>query len=261
MTHDSGRPLIGVFILAYNVERQIEGVLTSIPRDVYERLSCILVIDNQSRDDTVAVASRALRKHQLSKVKILRNCRNYGYGGSHKVAFHHLKALGMDYALLLHGDGQGDPEALRQLIQGCDENNFDFVIGSRFLDPALLDRKYSRLRVWGNQALILLQQGLSGTRVTDPGSGEMAYRLGYLDDMPYFGLTDLFHFTPQLLLCATRRGFRFREFPLRWKETEVSSVNIWAHGWQMLKMLLGYRFRGLPVDTKKSPADYPTEVL
>lgn len=257
------KPKIGIFILCYRVESKIYDVLSSIPTDVYERTDIIAVIDNDSSDQTIARAKQAVLDHRLSKVRILKNNRNYGYGGSHKVAFDFLKQCGMDYGILLHGDGQGDLQALRELIRHCDEDQYQFVIGSRFMETKRLDQRYSKLRVFANFFFVGLQAVISGNRITDPGSGEVAYDLRFLaqSKIPYHQLTDQFHFTPQLLLYCSKMPIRFKEFPLHWGEVEISSVNIWEHGWNMLKMLLEYRLRGIELTQAKSAKDYESRVV
>lgn len=245
---------LGLFILAYQVETKIHGVLAELPRDVYEALDDIVVIDNHSTDSTLARARAAVAELGLSKVRVISNPQNLGYGGSHKVAFDTLRASGMDYAILFHGDGQGDAGALRQAISLCRDGQWDFVIGSRFVDPSRLSRSYSLSRKLGNRFFISLQRLVSGMRITDPGSGEIAYSLRFLERVPYHRLTNSFHFTPQLLLYCGQWPFRFIEFPVSWGEAEVSSVNVWRHGWKMLKMLLGYRLRGLSALTREADA-------
>jgi len=252
---------IGIFILCYNVEKSISKVLLTIPPAVYEAADVIIMIDNQSSDRTIEAAKEAISEKHLTKIKILKNIRNFGYGGSHKVAFDYLISKKMDYAVLLHGDGQGDQEVLAQLINCARESAYDFVIGSRFLNPDKLDPKYSRLRVLANYFFVGLQRVLTGQNITDPGSGEMAYSLKFLKTVPYHQLTDAFHFTPQLLLYCSRRPIKFKEFPLRWGESETSSVNIWKHGWNLLKMLVAYRIKGVPLAPHQTADLYPTQVV
>lgn len=239
------RVRIGMFVLCYDVESCVRETLLSIPRPVYDRLDTILVIDNHSHDRTVEIVKATIAEAGLSKLTVIENERNYGYGGSHKIAFDVLRETGMDYAVLVHGDGQGDPEALHELVQYCEENRYDFIIGSRFLGTARLADRYPLLRRLGNHVLVCLQAWISGMNISDPGSGEVAYSLPFLAGVPYHRLTDQFHFTPQLLLFCSRMPMTCKEFPIRWGEVRVSSVNMWRHGWNMLRMLLAYRLKGI----------------
>ena len=238
-----GRVRIGLFILCYNIETQIRGTLRAIPPAVYDRADAVLLIDNHSTDRTVAVSREAIGKFGLTKIEVIENPRNLGYGGSHKVAFDALIRAGMDYALLYHGDGQGDPEALAQLIQWCEKRRYDFIIGSRFLSPGGLSAEYPWSRRLANLVLVSLQSWVSGMRITDPGSGQVAYSLQLLRSVPYHDLTDEFHFTPQLLLWCSRRPVVCKEIPVAWGSVLVSSVNVWRHGWSMLRLLAGHRLK------------------
>lgn len=217
----------------------------TLPESVINSVDEIIVIDNGSDDDTAVWAERAIQKRCDPKFALLRNPRNYGYGGSHKVAFDYFLSRRMDYAILYHGDGQGDSEALKELIRMAQENRWDFVIGSRFKDIARLSGRYSLGRRWGNLFFVWLQKIVSGLNITDPGSGEVAYSLNFIKrHIPYRQLTDSFHFTPQLLLHASRRKVSITEIPISWGEVETSSANIYRHAWNMLKMLVRFRLSG-----------------
>src|SRR3989338_6460110 len=125
--------MIGIFILCYRVGHRIFDVVSQLPEDIVDSVDEVVVIDNCSSDDTASWARKAVRQRG-GKFSLLENHHNYGYGGSHKVAFDYFTQKGMHYAILFHGDWQGDIDALRALISKAREGQWDFVIGSRFKD-------------------------------------------------------------------------------------------------------------------------------
>ena len=248
----------GIFVTAYNVEKQIvRKVLSKIPTSVVTGVERVVVVDNCSQDETVERVC-AFRKDTDSgdKFLILRNRQNYGYGGSHKVAFRYFLENGYDYAILLHGDGQGDPAYLEKFLAMIEEQRYDFIIGSRFMKGSDLSG-YSRIRTTANYFFVFLQKIVSGLTVTDPGSGYIAYNLNVIRSLPYERLTDYFCFDPCLFLMVSKRKPRICEFPINWGEVETSNVNIFEYGLKLLLVLLRYRFAGLPLqDARKDDYEY-----
>jgi glycosyltransferase involved in cell wall biosynthesis len=96
-----------VFIPCYNCERQIGRVLEQF-RDVPPRtFEEILVLDNQSRDGTIRVATEGLSAINGCRAIVARNRENYNLGGSHKATFAYARTQGFTHVIVLHGDDQG----------------------------------------------------------------------------------------------------------------------------------------------------------
>ena len=76
-----------LFIPAYNCEDQIKRVLGQLDPAVMAFISKVIVVNNQSTDDTEAAVLDYIHAHANLPITLLRNRENYGLGGSHKVAF------------------------------------------------------------------------------------------------------------------------------------------------------------------------------
>ena len=48
-----------------------------------------------------------------SKVTVLYNPKNQGYGGNQKIGYHYAVKMNFDAVIMLHGDGQYPPELIR----------------------------------------------------------------------------------------------------------------------------------------------------
>jgi glycosyltransferase involved in cell wall biosynthesis len=235
---------IGVFVTSYNVEKYIVGqVLSRIPESVFQKVTGLIVVDNCSTDKTLEEVERFRHSSKWGeKVKILKNHNNYGYGGSHKVAFDYFLKHDFDYCILLHGDGQGDPHYLLQFISEIEAKKPDIVIGSRFMKES--DRSdYSLLRTVVNFFFIYLQGFISGLKISDPGSGFLAYNLKSISTLPYKDITSYFSYDPCLFLLISRfkKDAKIIEFPISWGEVESSSVNIIEYGCRLLWTLIKFR--------------------
>lgn len=244
---------IAVFITCYNVEAQIvEKVLARIPAQAAAVIDELVVIDNCSRDQTVQRVLHFRDQHpELGrKIKIITNAKNYGYGGSHKVAFRYLHSKDFDWGILLHGDGQGSPEDLPRFIEQIQTTKHDFVIGSRFLDMSL-SQNYSFLRKVANKFFVYLQRVVSGVFISDPGSGYIAYNMNFLKRVPYWQLPSYAYYDPCLFLYVSRMKARIYEFPIVWGEVETSSINMWEYGMRLFWVLLRFRVRGLAMENSQ----------
>ena len=80
-----------IFIVAYNHENFITKVLERLPQSLQKEDYEILIIDDASIDKTFELANKWSNKNNTVNIKILKNIKNYGYGGNQK--------LGMKYAI------------------------------------------------------------------------------------------------------------------------------------------------------------------
>ena len=97
-----------VFIPAYNCEKQVTRVLSQLlDKRIAPWVGECIVVNNRSTDGTEAAVQDWMARHPDAPVRLLRNDRNYGLGGSHKVAFGYAAAHGYAHLVVLHGDDQG----------------------------------------------------------------------------------------------------------------------------------------------------------
>ncbi|HBQ4537127.1 TPA: glycosyltransferase, partial [Escherichia coli] len=126
-----------LFIPAYNCEKQIPRVLNQC-LNINEIINEIIVVDNQSTDNTLIAASEEAKNIE-TPVTIVRNNDNYGLGGSHKVAFQYALDNKFDYIIVLHGDDQGTLSDLLPLITEGKHRDKDCLLGARFMPKSKLE--------------------------------------------------------------------------------------------------------------------------
>src|SRR5438270_696868 len=126
-----GKRRVLVFIVAYNAERTLEGVIRRIPASLAAHDTHILVIDDSSRDRTFERA-RALEDAPFPMTALC-NPINQGYGGNQKIGFHYALKEKFDAVALVHGDGQYAPECLPDLFAPVLAGAADAVFGSRMM--------------------------------------------------------------------------------------------------------------------------------
>jgi GT2 family glycosyltransferase len=105
----TARPLLSVIVLSYNTRDLTLACLRSLASSDLGSGIEIIVVDNQSVDDTV-LAVRA----EFSGVQVIVNDRNLGYAAGNNVG---LAAAAGAYLMLLNSDTVVAPGALRALVE------------------------------------------------------------------------------------------------------------------------------------------------
>lgn len=183
-----------VFIPAYNCEKQVPRVLSQLlDARVAPWVGECIVVNNRSTDGTEEAVQDWRRRHPDAPVRLLRNDKNYGLGGSHKVAFGYAVAHGYDHLVVLHGDDQGAIADLLPILQDGTYKKYDCCLGSRFMKGSRI-QGYSTLRVVGNHGFNALFTLVARRRITDLGSGLNLYDVASLKNGYYKKFPDTLYF-------------------------------------------------------------------
>jgi glycosyltransferase involved in cell wall biosynthesis len=238
---------VGIFIVTFNAEPFIDGVLQRIPEELRDHFAEIYIIDDSSTDDTVRVAVDAGRRLTYSNLQVLRTPFNRGYGGNQKVGYLHAIKRGLDFVILLHGDGQYPPEYLPHILLALSNGDVDAVIASRMMHRLDALRGHMPLYKWiGNQVLTAVQNFLLGSQLSEFHSGYRAYRVEFLKSVRFQLNSNDFHFDTEVLiqLIATKR--RIAEIPVpTFYGNEISHVNGFEYAFNCLKAVVKYHLTQL----------------
>ena len=230
-----------IFIPMYNCEKQIGRVLERIAQiDNYKDIfSEIIVVDNQSKDNSIECAKRTIETLQMP-ARILKNRENRSLGGSHKTAFLYAIEHGFDYVVVLHGDDQGDIHDIVPFILNGMYRKYDSFLGSRFDKKSTLVN-YSRFRIFGNHVFNLIVSALIRKRITDLGSGLNMYKTDYLKSKFYLPFSNNLTFNVYLLLYGVYVKSHFAFFPLTWREADqVSNAKLFSQSKEILGLAMKY---------------------
>lgn len=251
---------VGLFLPCYNVENYLAEVLRSIPPSALEKLSSIVIVDNQSTDKTIEVALSTVQELQLKNVFILKNRQNYLLGGSTVVALRHAQEMGLDYLICMHSDGQAQGKEILKFISIMESAEYDFILGSRFLKDSQVE-DYSKLRYFFNMFFVYIQQFLIGQKVYDLAA-YVAFNVKTVSQVPFDRLVTDMGYPVYLILNSKyflKRSLKIFEFPVHWGKVEVSSINPWLYGLGHLYQLICLWLKG-PKLMAQAPA-LPTDLL
>jgi glycosyltransferase involved in cell wall biosynthesis len=195
-----------VVMPAWNAARTLGATVSAIPRDIVDE---ILLVDDRSTDETLAIA------RQLG-VHVVWHPHNVGYGGNQKTCYLEALQRGAEIVVMLHPDGQYEPELIPKLIAPIEAGEADLVLGSRMKERGSARAAgmpmYKRI---ANRILTTIENRVLSTRLTDLHTGYRAYGQDLLLGVPFLRNAIDFSFDSELLMQASHFGFRIAEVPAR----------------------------------------------
>lgn len=218
---------IGIFIISYNGGDFLTQTLARIPKDIYEDVEEVFVIDDCSKDGSYEKALRYKEEHNIEKLTVHKNSTNQGYGGNQKAGYQYAIDRGFDYVVLLHGDGQYAPEVLGDLLEPLRSGKADAVFGSRMSEGfSALKGGMPYYKFFGNKILTKIQNVLSGLNLSEYHSGYRLYSVNALSEIPFHSFVNTWHFDTQILLSLGERDKRIVEKPIpTYYGDEICHVN------------------------------------
>jgi glycosyltransferase involved in cell wall biosynthesis len=235
-----------IFVVSYNHEAFIKTVLGRIPDTVWENPHYdleVLIIDDQSKDQTFHRAMDYAEMYPQRKIKVLYSPVNQGYGGNQKLGYHYAIQQGFDAVVLLHGDGQYAPELLDDMVRPILKGDADVVFGSRMINRMNALKGRMPLYKWvGNQVLTFLQNKMLNSHLAEFHSGYRAYSTSALKRVPFQFNSNYFDFDTDIIIQMLGTGQRILEIPIpTYYGDEISYVNGWRYGLLILLTTLRSR--------------------
>lgn len=230
---------IVVIMPAYNAGKTIQRVFARIPDEAKQRIRHYVVVDDGSKDDTVAAAERL--QQDWDTLELIRHPENRGYGGAEKTLLDRARALNADVAILLHSDGQYSPEKIPDLLAPFDEDTADIVQGSRMLGGNALGTMPFYKYV-ANKCLTAIENAAFGLGLAEYHSGYMLYSRKAMETIPYRELSGSFDFDLEMLVLARVKGLRVRDLPIPTiYADEKSHLNPITYGFDVLRVVRDYK--------------------
>jgi glycosyltransferase involved in cell wall biosynthesis len=202
---------------ARNAARTLERTVGAIPAGWVDD---IILVDDKSTDDTLQVAREL-------PLRVIWHPHNVGYGGNQKTCYLEALQSGADVVVMLHPDGQYEPELIPHLVEPILAGDADLVLGSRLAEPGMaLAGGMPRYKYVANRALTAVENRILGTRLSELHTGYRAYSRQLLLTVPFLRNSLDFSFDSELLMQAVHFGFRVVEVPARTRYfNDASSIS------------------------------------
>jgi glycosyltransferase involved in cell wall biosynthesis len=211
-----GGSKIVIVMPAYNAGKTLASTVAEIDRSVVDE---IILVDDSSRDNTVSEAERL-------GLKFIRHEKNLGYGGNQKTCYRAALESQADIVIMVHPDYQYTPKLVPAMAHMINSGLFDIILGSRILGGTALKGGMPVYKYFSNRALTLVQNLLTGMKLSEFHTGYRAFHRRVLENLPLHLNSNNFIFDNQILMQAQLAGFRIGELtcPTKYFE-EASSIN------------------------------------
>jgi glycosyltransferase involved in cell wall biosynthesis len=211
----AGRRVV-VVMPALNAARTLVSTVSAIPPGWVDEM---ILVDDGSTDETIELA----RRHG---VDVIWHPPSVGYGGNQKTCYLEALQRDADVVIMLHPDGQYEPQLIPDLIAPILAGEADLVLGSRMLEPGQARAAgmplYKRV---ANRFLTSVENRVMGTGLSDLHTGYRAYSKELLLGIPFLRNSLDFSFDSEVLLQTSAFGFRIAEVPARTRYgKDVSSI-------------------------------------
>ena len=173
---DLRTPKVIVVMPARQAAATLEQTFAAIPTDVVDE---VILVDDHSTDDTVRLA-RELPLH------LVWHPHQTGYGANQKTCYLEALQRDADVVVMLHPDGQYEPELIPSMIEPIVSGEADLVMGSRLLVPgAALAAGMPRWKYLANRFLTTFENRIMGTNLSEAHTGYRAYSRRLLLTVPF----------------------------------------------------------------------------
>ena len=227
-----------LLIPAYNEENRIEPVLWDYARyfkQNYDGKFQLIVVLNGCRDNTLGIVQRVSAEFPF--ITWLEFKEPIGKGGA---LIEGLKLAPMaDLIGYVDADGSTPPHAFHDLIKRIDD--YDCVIGSRWMHGAVLHQEQSHKRQFASRGFHAIVQLLFWMNIRDTQCGAKVMRREPVEKIhSSLRIADM-AFDINLLYSLKRAGYRILEVPTEWTDKIGSKVTLGPTSLTMLLSALRIR--------------------
>ncbi len=159
---------ICVVVPAFNEEKQISGMINSIP----DFIDKIILVNDGSKDSTAHIITKISQSKPA--VLLINHEKNQGVGAAISTGYKWARDNDMDAAVVMAGDGQMDPGDLPAILDPIVNDEVDYSKGNRLFTGEAY-KKIPKVRYFGNATLSFFTKIASGYwHVADSQTGYTA---------------------------------------------------------------------------------------
>ena len=209
---------IVVVMPAYNAARTLQRTYEEVMAQGIVDL--VIVVDDASQDETVAIAST------LDRVQVEVHPMNRGYGANQKTCYRLALAAGAQIVIMIHPDYQYTPQLIPAMASLVASGLYPCVLASRILGGGALRGGMPWWKYLANRVLTLVENLLLGAKLSEYHTGYRAFTRDLLERLPIDSNSDDFVFDNQILTQVIWLGCPIGEVTCPAKYfPEASSIN------------------------------------
>jgi len=223
---------IFVIIPAYNEAEVLKKVLDDLLSYSYQ----IVVVDDGSQDNTYEIAKQY-------KIHCLKHKCNLGQGAALQTGISYtLQKTDAEILVTFDADGQHDPEEISKLINPILVDDFDVVLGSRFLDKNLT-KDMPIIKYFTLKLAVIFTRFTTHIRVTDTHNGFRAFSRTCAKEISITqnGMSHATQILQQIIkndfhYCEVPVTITYSEYSIKKGQSILNAINIlWDSFWGRFK--------------------------
>ncbi|MDP9253632.1 MAG: glycosyltransferase family 2 protein [Verrucomicrobiota bacterium] len=219
------RQSVAAVIPAYQEEKYVGDVV----RRTRQQLDHVLVVDDGSNDETATRAREA-------GAEVIVHPKNRGKGESIKTGLRHWLDRQITWVVILDADGQHRPEEIDRFIHAAMPDSASLVLGNRMNNISSMPL----VRRLVNRYMSNTISRVCGQHIPDTQCGFRMLHRQLIQDV--LGGTDRFDYETEMLIVASRKGFRIESVPITTVYSdEVSSIHPVRDTLRFFKLMRRYR--------------------
>ena len=239
-----------VVMPAYNAARTLRQTYAEVLDQ--QIVDSVILVDDQSRDDTVAVA------RSLEGIHVHAHEVNTGYGGNQKTCYRLALEAGAEIVIMIHPDYQYTPKLIPAMVSIIGNGLHPCVLGSRILGGYALQGGMPVWKYIANRFLTWAENILLSAKLSEYHTGYRAFSREILERLDLANNSDDFVFDNQMLAQILWHGFTIGEVSCPTKYfPEASSINLRRsirYGFGCLGTGLKFRLAKLGFHSRLFPA-------
>jgi len=224
-----GETNLWVVIAAYNEEKKIAQVISSLKEHKYEN---IIVVDDGSKDKTNIIAANA-------GAIVLKHSINRGQGAALKTGMDYAVQNNANIIVTFDADGQHNANEIKRLVEPVEKGECEAALGSRFLEKTSNVSWHRKIMLKGGAMIVWLFYGI---KLTDSHNG---FRALTRDAVIKLDLqADRMAHASEILEQIAKKNIKYKEIPVTITYTDYSlekgQSSFAAFGilWNMIKSKL-----------------------
>ena len=225
---------LSIIVPAYNEEKRITPFLRDLLcyskqhfRD-YE----IIIVNDGSKDNTVGVVSRLIKREKESRARMISYSENKGKGYAVRKGVLESKGENM---IFIDADGSIAPDQIPLMLEKL--KKYDVVVGSRRIRGADVDA--SGFRVFIGTMFNYYVNLLYRIDVWDNLCGFKGFRKKAAKDLFRDLISRRWIFDVELFYKIRKKGYKMHELPIRWvhkEDTKIRPLDPLKMAWQLLAL-------------------------
>jgi dolichyl-phosphate beta-glucosyltransferase len=233
-------PDLSIIIPSYNEELRLPATLRQIADYIRSanRTVEVIVVDDGSRDKTIAVAEQF--KSEIPNLRVVSNGENRGKGYSVR---HGMQEACGEIVLFTDADLSAPIAEVEKLLPAMKDH--DVAIGSRAVDRSLITVHESYFREFAGIVFNKIVRLILRLPFVDTQCGFKAFRREKCKIIFEQQTIERFGFDPELLYLARHHGLHSIEIPVRWGHSPATKVSMMRDSIQMFVDVFAIRWNSL----------------